>query len=99
VYRIATEALNNSLKHSRASEVNVALSATPQYFELVIQDNGIGFDLGQKSAGGMGLITMHERSNRIGGSLTIDSKPQTGTRVILTVPVNQAQPAQKEAVA
>ena len=99
VYRIATEALNNSLKHSRASEVNVALSATPQYFELVIQDNGIGFDLGQKSAGGMGLITMHERSNRISGSLTIDSKPQTGTRVILTVPVPQAQPAQKEAVA
>lgn len=96
VYRIATEALNNSLKHSRASEVNVTLTATPKKIDLVIKDNGVGFDPAQKPLGGLGLATMQERCNRIHGQLVIESRPKSGARIKLSVPVQPVKPARRQ---
>lgn len=89
IYRIATEALNNSLKHAHASMVRVTLNATQEQFELTIEDDGKGFDSSQKHTGGIGLSSMKERSSRIGGTITIDTTPEFGTRVKLVVPLHK----------
>ena len=97
VYRIATEALNNSLKHSRASEIKVELVASPRLLELTICDNGVGFDASGQPAGGMGLASMQERASRIGGKLTVESSVQHGTRIHLHLPTRLTQKRQPEA--
>jgi len=99
IYRIASEALNNSLKHSRASTVRVSLSASPEMAELVIEDNGKGFNTSQRRAGGIGLSSMQERSHQINGHLTIDSNPDAGTRVHLVVPLPQEEEDAEEEAA
>ena len=86
LYRIALEALNNVLKHARASSVTVSLIKEPQVTVLKITDDGVGFDLtvAQKS-GGMGLQGMKERAEQIGGQLTVKSEPGLGTTVQVEV--------------
>jgi signal transduction histidine kinase len=86
LYRIALEALNNALKHAAATSVTVRFRADDRRVELEVADNGRGFDPGTigKSAG-MGLTSMRERAEKLGGSLTIHSTPGEGTRVKVEV--------------
>ena len=89
LYRIALEALNNALKHAAATLVTVHIHADDRNVELEIADNGIGFNPDAVSdRGGVGLISMHERAERLDGSLTILSVPGEGTRVKISVPIN-----------
>jgi signal transduction histidine kinase len=82
LYRIAQEALNNILKHAAATAVTVRLKANPEQVELEVVDNGRAFDPANLSnGGGIGLVSMRERAERLGGSLTIISRPGEGTRV------------------
>jgi PAS domain S-box-containing protein len=98
VYRLAQEALNNVAKHARARSVDVVLECRPGCLTLVIEDNGVGFDLSDVTSNGggrLGLIGMRERAALIGADLQIESTPGHGTTVILRVPasvgaVNQA---------
>lgn len=86
LYRIAEEALNNTLKHAQASAVLVTLSADTDWITLEIQDDGRGFDLQESQrSGGMGLANMRERASELGGSLEVISAPGAGTRVIARV--------------
>jgi len=86
LYRIAQEALNNTLKHAGATAVSVEIRSSPGRVELEIADNGSGFNLQDKAAaGGMGLITMQERTTALNGSLRILTQPGNGTRVIATI--------------
>jgi signal transduction histidine kinase/putative methionine-R-sulfoxide reductase with GAF domain len=86
LYRIAQEALNNTLKHAGASEVHVNLQRVQNTVSLAIHDNGCGFDLREKSTGGgMGLTNMQERSAALGGVLEIISHPGAGTSIIATI--------------
>jgi signal transduction histidine kinase len=88
LFHISVEALNNALKHTRASEVVIYLSAEERYLTLEVKDNGQGFD--QEIArvkGGMGLINMGERVENIGGKLTIQSELGVGTRVRVIAPI------------
>jgi signal transduction histidine kinase/putative methionine-R-sulfoxide reductase with GAF domain len=86
LYRIAQEALNNTLKHAGASEVHVHLQQLKDSVTLAIYDNGCGFDLGEKSkSGGMGLVNMQDRSAAMGGRLEIISQPGVGTSIIATI--------------
>jgi len=81
-YRIAQEALNNILKHATAASVKIHLRANNGQAELEIIDDGAGFDIeAAREMGGMGLGSMHERVEKLGGSLTIDSKPGKGTTI------------------
>jgi signal transduction histidine kinase len=81
-YHIAKEALNNALKHAQASAVTIYLRAVDENVELEVIDNGKGFDFDAvQDRGGMGLNTMRERMEKIGGSLTVASAPGEGTRV------------------
>jgi signal transduction histidine kinase len=80
MFYIAQEALNNSLRHAQASEVNVQIQVAEDQLTLSIQDNGKGFDPNMDTAG-MGLINMRQRATSIGGDLTILSEPGFGSTV------------------
>jgi signal transduction histidine kinase len=86
--RISQEAIANAMKHSGANEINVRLSAGLEAVQLAIEDNGAGFDPHVNSLSrGFGLISMQERADRIGGDLTILTKPGSGTKVHLLLPI------------
>ncbi|MBK8049327.1 MAG: PAS domain S-box protein [Anaerolineales bacterium] len=78
---IVMEALNNSLKHASASQVRVQVAGGTDWIELTIQDNGRGFSPGASSHAGMGLQSMCERADRLGGVFEIDAGPGVGARI------------------
>ena len=83
IFRILQEALNNAAKHSEATRVWVTLRMLLGDLQLLVRDNGIGFDQealrAPSSAGGFGLISMRERAELFGGSLIITSVLHEGT--------------------
>ena len=81
LYHIAQEALNNTLKHAHASQVDVYLSLSETCVKLQICDDGSGFDPAKISRGGLGLAGMRERAQRIGGDLLVESTIGKGTKV------------------
>jgi signal transduction histidine kinase len=86
LYRIAQEALNNALKHAMASSVSVHLRGNQRIVVLEIADDGTGFDPDRvRERGGFGLRSMEERVARLGGKLTVQSKPGAGTTVRVEV--------------
>jgi signal transduction histidine kinase len=90
LYRIAQEALNNALKYGTATGLTVYLRLKEERVELEITDNGTGFDLKQaEKSGGMGLHNMRERAKRLDGTLTIATAPEEGTRVKVTINLNE----------
>ncbi len=78
LFHIAQEALNNALRHAAATEVIVRIEIEANEVLLSVEDNGIGFDLDSDSAG-MGLTTIQERTEAIGGRMTIALAPGQGT--------------------
>lgn len=81
-YYIAQEALNNSLKHAAATTVTVRLyQSDEEWVILEVADNGRGFDLVTARSEGMGLLTMRERAEKLGGRLSVESAPGAGTTV------------------
>lgn len=86
LYRIAQEALNNVLKHAAATAVAVRIRAGAGEVTLEVEDNGRGFDLAAAAKqGGLGLISMRERAERLGGSLNITTAPGKGTKVVANI--------------
>ena len=82
---LITEALNNSLKHAQASEVEIKIQEHQGKYSVNITDNGCGFNVTQRGSG-MGLLNMEERARDIGGSLEVNSKPGKGTQISLVFP-------------
>lgn len=92
LYRIAQEVLNNSLKHAEANKVVVSLRAHDGQAELEITDNGKGFEYDAvKDHGGMGLNNIRERTESLGGNVSMISKPGAGTQIRLRVPLNRSK--------
>jgi nitrate/nitrite-specific signal transduction histidine kinase len=83
-YRIAQEALNNVAKHARASQVRMQLHLQPGKVELIIEDDGGGFDPNALPPGHLGLGIMKERAESIAASLRVDSRIGKGTQVLMT---------------
>jgi signal transduction histidine kinase len=86
---IVSESLSNVVRHSRASRASVSLvnGTDTAILELTIEDNGIGFNpVGVVKLGHQGLANTRDRAIQIGGTVTIDSRPGAGTRVIVRVP-------------
>ena len=81
--RIAHEALYNVWKHAAASGADVRLTVTGHELELLIADNGRGFDSAKVVSGHFGLDGMHARAHVLGGDLAIDSSSGQGTRVTM----------------
>jgi len=87
LFRIAQEALTNCAKHAQASVVTIDFNTDSGHLQLSIADNGVGIDLagiGGKNHG-LGLMSMQERAEAIGGSWQIESVPGKGTRVSVKV--------------
>jgi two-component system sensor histidine kinase UhpB len=92
LYRVAQEALANVVKHAGATHVAIELETHPGYGSLAIIDNGRGFDRltvapGGDNPHGVGLLSMQERVELLGGQMTIDTEWGRGTRVHAVVPV------------
>jgi PAS domain S-box-containing protein len=86
LYRIAQEAVNNAIKHSRASMILIQLNSSENRVELKISDNGIGLSIAPDSSRGMGLHIMNYRAQVIGGALSIAPVPGHGTMVSCSAP-------------
>jgi PAS domain S-box-containing protein len=83
LYRIAQEAINNIVKHSQATQVNILLRMLPEKIELHIEDNGRGFDPKARGSG-FGQDTMCERANGINAEYHLESQPGMGTKTHIT---------------
>jgi signal transduction histidine kinase len=79
LYRIAQEALHNTVKHARAREVEIRLSQTSEAVRLEMRDDGVGFDPAGTFPGHLGLQSMRERVASLGGTFEIESAPGQGT--------------------
>lgn len=86
LYRITQEAINNAVKHGKATSIEVELSSFEDQIFLRIQDNGSGFQEPEERSDGMGLRIMHFRSQMIGGNLKINSKKGVGTEITCHIP-------------
>jgi two-component system, NarL family, sensor histidine kinase UhpB len=87
VYRIAQESLTNALRHSGAGSATVALTADARTLTLRVGDDGRGMP-GQLPGGTAGIAGMRERALLVGGRLSIESRPEQGTEVRLTIPID-----------
>jgi signal transduction histidine kinase len=92
IYRVTQEALNNIAKHSKADLVQLRLGKTGSAIELIIKDNGEGFDLiktltTNSPHKGLGLSSMRERTELSGGSYAIESSPGSGTVIRVSWPL------------
>ena len=86
LYRVVQEALRNAITHGEASEIQVHLEGRNGGLFLTITDNGIGFDVERATGHGLGLISMRERLDPLGGALKIESTPGNGTCIEVVVP-------------
>ena len=90
VYRLVQEALQNVSAHAQASRANVITVFSPRRLKVTIIDDGQGFDLEavrRNTLDHFGLLSMQERTESLGGHLSIQTQPGQGTRVELTVPI------------
>jgi signal transduction histidine kinase len=92
LFRVTQEALGNAVKHSGARHVHVDLTAAPSRLELTIADDGKGFDVDAAPHAGLGLISMRERVESVGGALGIQATPGGGTRLTVIVPLHVPEP-------
>jgi signal transduction histidine kinase len=88
IFRIIQELITNVIKHSHASEAIISLTHYEDSINLMVEDNGIGFDISLiRPQDSMGLYSIQKRIENLGGRVTIDSIPQKGTTVIIDVPL------------
>ncbi|HTD12470.1 MAG TPA: PAS domain S-box protein [Steroidobacteraceae bacterium] len=93
-FRVAQEALTNVVRHARAQHVWIELHQHEGSLELVVRDDGVGFDVTKTieraaSGGNLGLLGMRERVEILGGSLEIDSQSGHGTRIRIALPLSE----------
>jgi signal transduction histidine kinase len=86
IYLIFKEAINNILKHSQCTHIEIGLIAEPNQLVLRVEDNGIGFDT-ETVRRGHGLGNMASRANDIRGNLSIEATPDQGTKVLFVLPL------------
>ena len=90
LYQVVRELLNNVVKHSHAQNAHVMIDMENGHFRVKVTDDGVGFDpqtLGAPTVeGGFGLYSIRERLIAVGGSLRIESTPDTGTVVTVILP-------------
>ncbi|HEV2180879.1 MAG TPA: sensor histidine kinase [Gemmatimonadaceae bacterium] len=93
LYRIAQESLRNVVKHAGASTAMVRLASADGGVQLVVEDDGHGFDtaaprgMSGNGASGIGLTSITERARQFGGRVAVQSRPGTGTRVVAWIPL------------
>jgi signal transduction histidine kinase len=89
LYRIAQEALHNTVKHANASKVDLVLRRTTSMVILEVCDDGVGFDPAGTFPGHLGLHSMQERVSTLDGKIQIESSPGHGTHLLAQVPLGK----------
>ena len=99
VYRIVQEALTNVLKHARAATVSVCVDRRPDEVQVIIEDDGVGFEPGSGTSPSeartpteprLGLSGIRERLTLLNGTLTLEASPGVGTTLFVRIPVAPA---------
>jgi signal transduction histidine kinase len=88
LYRIVQEGLQNALKHGKARNVSVDLTGVSDGIALTIVDDGVGFDVDRAWYSGLGLTSVNERVEAMGGTFELRSSPGAGARLEVKVPVS-----------
>src|SRR5262245_5017249 len=91
LFRTAQEAMQNAVKYSGARSIQVQLKGGQDAIALKIIDDGVGFDVEAAAGKGLGLISMLERAESVGGTLKVVSRKGAGTRLQVTVPYRTSQ--------
>ena len=92
-YRIAREAIINTVRHADARECQTTLEVTGSELTVTVEDDGIG--IGQVRSSGVGLTSMRERTEELGGSFEVGATKPTGTRITATIPLVDASPSEE----
>ncbi len=92
IYRCVQEALTNCARHAHASSVRIAVHSRPDTVNVSVEDDGVGFDH-QNSSAGLGLLGMRERVADVNGKLSINARRQGGTELRLEIPTARGTPA------
>ncbi len=87
LYRMAQEVLNNMVKHSEATHININLTLTESLFTLAFNDDGKGFDMEQMQQKGSGLNNLQKRASLINARLQVTSSPGNGSLTTIELPV------------
>ena len=98
VFRVVRELLTNVVKHAKASKVDISITKDGPFLHIQVVDDGVGFDpteAGPRAgkSSGYGLFSIRERLTSLGGLVNISSRPGQGTRVSITVPLEQQEAA------
>jgi PAS domain S-box-containing protein len=91
VYRIAQEALHNTVKHARANRAEIRMKCEPGWIDLEVSDDGVGFDAGSDFPGHLGLRSMRERAEQLGGTLQVETEPGSGTTIHVRIPAQRME--------
>ncbi|WP_281234973.1 tetratricopeptide repeat-containing sensor histidine kinase [Flavobacterium gelatinilyticum] len=94
IFKIIQELLTNTIKHAKASEVEIQLNFIENIVNLLFEDNGVGFDAEKKSKG-IGFINLENRITKLNGSFLIDSKLKRGTIANIEIPAQPVKPKNK----
>jgi signal transduction histidine kinase len=84
--RIVQEFLQNSLKHAHCKNIIISLSENDNLLQLLLQDDGKGFDTNSVAHKGIGLSNIKKRVEMIGGKFTLESEPDKGTKLTIEIP-------------
>ncbi|GER68395.1 signal transduction histidine-protein kinase/phosphatase DegS [Weizmannia acidilactici] len=87
VFRLVQESVQNALKHSKATEIQVKTELRKNSFIAIVKDNGVGFDVNSIREGAFGIVGMRERVGLLNGEISIHSKIRAGTLVIIQIPL------------
>jgi len=97
LYRVVQEALHNALKYSKARTIAIDLKGTDRDLTLTIADDGVGFDAEGAVSTGLGLTSMQERVDALGGTIAIRSRPGAGTTLDIRLPTRPISSGEEEA--
>ena len=89
IFRIIQELITNTIKHSKATEVTIHITNHEESLNIMVEDNGIGFNPSQitKTNKGMGISNIDKRVEHLDGSMTIESEKEKGTTIIIDIPL------------
>jgi PAS domain S-box-containing protein len=96
VFRVVRELLTNVVKHAKATKVDITIAKHGSCMHIKVEDDGVGFDLAESTprsgkSSGYGLFSIRERLTSLGGVVKIRSLPGQGTRISITVPLDQQE--------
>ena len=95
VYRTIQESLANVARHSKARQGEVSLIYHPDMLEVMISDDGIGFDIDHKKES-MGLRSIRERISSVRGTVQVQSAQGKGTRILIQIPLKKTETEKKQ---